>query len=59
MSVQDLATVKADGEEREDGAGDGEVGDEGVDLAVHRSEYPVPGDHIILLGSSSGSVPEF
>ena len=48
ISIQGLATVKADGEEREDGAGDGQVGDEGVDLAVNRSEYPVSSQEISL-----------
>ena len=35
------SAVRGDGEQREDGAGDREVGHEVVERAVNRAEYPV------------------
>ena len=39
-----LPPVDTDGQQGEDGGGDGQVGDEVVDLTVNRSEYPISAD---------------
>jgi hypothetical protein len=51
--------VDGDGHEREDGHGDGEVGDEVVDGAVQRTEHPVSEMALIIRARCYNSVTIF